>query len=1062
MHLHYKVVLTDASTKVLDLKFKPYYDDTSEILFQKIYASFEYSPTRHPVFQETKKRIGLEDTLPSSEFKVHVVSKLTKIRKDIETDIEDIIHKIQEDDTLIEYKYILIKEFSKESRLLLSLETFESYSEDVSEFEQKAKMLYDSLVSKFTRDVPEREYDMMSVGLDSTIGVSKLTLVSNESMLNADTKRFKSQTMRFVFDKARTDARNVCIAINNSGLDNPYFKISKSADPKKYKKYIVTSGMTYTNFKGFLFIVTVTSGVDIEVYLYQDGRVKTVCLTDTSLDFVVITEYCMSAVMLVLEKVNEHKDIYNISIPITEALFNVSSVSAYIHTPAKYVNQDSLSRFLNSNNRFFNVKDVQTEDALSLVSTVGSAGVYVSDDAYNVNSSHIRISNAKSFGQVSFIIHALYASSELAGGNVDTRKLLKTKSKLQELKKTGVAVRSTECQKERQPILTSGFVSPNSITYNDNIYTCDNPTYPYPGFTKKNKILCCFKNPQNTVLPDEQYSLSNIQYNDNVIFKKFDSSAYYTIDKLGIETQITDNDLIIQLDMFTDGWSGAMTIADLKARVRRMKSFAFKFEIRSDGRIVIDNVPSSEQKLSKHVITTEKQLNYMQLGMLTGSLDLILKNVEGDYRRFGASSTRSVNKNLLNAVSLGLYGEDTSKVETVYQYIYKNPKTDIEGVISKIRTVIGINIILVIVPELVIDNAKFTDHSKARVSCYTEYDITLPYLIIQMNGTATELIVQLRDPTPQTMNSIQCTFDRTSQIIETFYDIILKSCVVSENYPTDYKYKKLKSANDFSRVVVFTNPSGIETAKYGIVRSENGKDILVPIRETNASELSNTTKCVKESALTLATASEYIKTGAVGVIGVVKSKLTDLVIGLVTEYGMSVPVSPGDAPETLKDLSVYDSNSSVDSKLIDSFGKYIRNLESNRDTLHDIKVLLVQIFSKAKTSRKLKAIIQDISDISKGRRRHMGSRVVRIEKIADALADALGADTEDQDDFLIFALQDIANDIINNNSQNCTLVDTLVSIVDESSSASSQDTHDTQDIVLMSIQDISNWLVIHK
>lgn len=163
-------------------------------------------------------------------------------------------------------------------------------------------------------------------------------------------------------------------------------------------------------------------------------------------------------------------------------------------------------------NYLFELKDTRSEEVLSMYykkygkretddvdSERKGLTVNIRDNPYRLDSSIINIYGAFSLNQITTILKQIIVLSLLHNDEVDDdRQKLKQKSHIKDLRKQGVNILSTKCQKPRQPsVADKKAVSKGSyvLKFNNMSYVCPSKEYPYPGFTNEN-IVCCFKKDQ--------------------------------------------------------------------------------------------------------------------------------------------------------------------------------------------------------------------------------------------------------------------------------------------------------------------------------------------------------------------------------------------------------------------------------------------------------------------------------------------------------------------------------------------------------------------------------------
>ena len=187
-----------------------------------------------------------------------------------------------------------------------------------------------------------------------------------------------------------------------------------------------------------------------------------------------------------------------------------------------FVSKTKLNRILMQNfisENLFELKNTSSTDLVSFyykksgkklnVVDIDRKGITVNikDNPYELNSSLLHILTGYNIHQIYLIYYQLYNILELTPSqntddifdeSEDEEQVLKEKSHIKELRKEGINIISTNCQKPRQPLINENVVLNNdsyTLEFKGNKYVCPNPKYPYPGFTNEN-IVCCFKKDQ--------------------------------------------------------------------------------------------------------------------------------------------------------------------------------------------------------------------------------------------------------------------------------------------------------------------------------------------------------------------------------------------------------------------------------------------------------------------------------------------------------------------------------------------------------------------------------------
>lgn len=207
---------------------------------------------------------------------------------------------------------------------------------------------------------------------------------------------------------------------------------------------------------------------------------------------------------------------------------------------------DILSKAFVSEN-LFEQKDTLSEETLSMFykksgvdgtnNSVRGISVTIKDNPYEKDSSVVNILGMHHFRQAQVILQQLFVLSEMYASKSKRNLQVKERSHIKALRKKGVEILSTKCQKPRQPAL-QGDAQPMkdsyTVTFNNISYVCPSKNYPYPGFTNEN-IVCCFKKDQRrrpayvrNIKSDDtdilvQPSNFKVRVHDNATRKKFET-----------------------------------------------------------------------------------------------------------------------------------------------------------------------------------------------------------------------------------------------------------------------------------------------------------------------------------------------------------------------------------------------------------------------------------------------------------------------------------------------------------------------------------------------------------
>ena len=203
--------------------------------------------------------------------------------------------------------------------------------------------------------------------------------------------------------------------------------------------------------------------------------------------------------------------------PIEKSIITIDSVDTTIETDI-FINRTKFESCINQELVSKNILEVKKTESLDVVSAyykkfktreavedIKGITINIRDNPYKEDSSIIKIFGANNQNQSTIItwnILILNEMSDLIKKNglfedFSKKRKIREKTNKKKLKEQGIHFDSRECQAIRQPKLNQDNKLPlkkdgYTITFNNQNYRCDNPNYPYPGFTKSN-IVCCFK-----------------------------------------------------------------------------------------------------------------------------------------------------------------------------------------------------------------------------------------------------------------------------------------------------------------------------------------------------------------------------------------------------------------------------------------------------------------------------------------------------------------------------------------------------------------------------------------
>lgn len=211
---------------------------------------------------------------------------------------------------------------------------------------------------------------------------------------------------------------------------------------------------------------------------------------------------------------------------ITEAL--TCSIYTKILINRSAFNRSLVNTFISD--YVFELKDTISEDILSIYykkygkregddieTERRGITVNIRDNPYKLDSSVITVYSAFNVNQIDAILYQIAAinsssirrrkpsieqeddsESDYSDTDEETVQKIKERSHIKSLRKQGVNILSTKCQKPRQPKVgdeLEPLAGSYTLDYNSIKYICPSKEYPYPGFTNEN-IVCCFKKDQ--------------------------------------------------------------------------------------------------------------------------------------------------------------------------------------------------------------------------------------------------------------------------------------------------------------------------------------------------------------------------------------------------------------------------------------------------------------------------------------------------------------------------------------------------------------------------------------
>ena len=342
-----------------------------------------------------------------------------------------------------------------------------------------------------------------------------------------------SEKIPFVVYSGTGDNKTPKVKIYNKIISDISDNVIKSWVLNEKKKM---NQMTYKKIKGLMikYKLDVLKTKKIEnlfmtIILNEDGEmiVKLNFTQDDDKTFIEdITEMVKIGIDDIIDTINQLDNVYYNSnrLPYTKELdVSINSINVVLATNM-LINKNKLRNMLTKFgiSDIFELKESKDETKLSMyyknygkrdsedmIADKKGITVTVQNNDFKMNSSIISIYSGYSINQIITIVNEISILSLLAqegqksisilDEEIEEQKEIKEKSNIKKLKES-IKTSSTKCQKQKQPkelegTETNEFLEINKksiIKYENRMFICPNPQYPYPGFTSDN-ILCCFK-----------------------------------------------------------------------------------------------------------------------------------------------------------------------------------------------------------------------------------------------------------------------------------------------------------------------------------------------------------------------------------------------------------------------------------------------------------------------------------------------------------------------------------------------------------------------------------------
>lgn len=637
----------------------------------------------------------------------------------------------------------------------------EEYLNNILTEKQKLTKLYDEefdKLGKYYSFIQTNKYDEVS-----TKNIYSISILMKRKSQDNIPSRFINVTQ--LFNDMELSEKIPFVALSGLFLKrkqpairvyNQIFEIG--VQEKEFKNWFVNEKVklgqiSYKKIKGILIKYKLDQGIYLSINLMETGDMNVTFNTNKQLD--ITTDYSKLN-KLILDYIQEfmkyidttYSQIYRKG-SVLDGLSNyeldVTNVTA--SGEVDKIIKTKLSTFLKTryiSETLFDPKDTLNKDVLSMFYKKYGKTILDEDDdgmerkgitttvqnhPENLEQSLVTVNLANSYEQIIVIFSHLQSLGKFVESlngklkdleiedefvfeeEIEGEHKLKMKSNIKQLKEQGVKVLSTNCQKQRQPLISDSLVPLDDsyeLVFNNSRYICDKKDYPYPGFTNEN-IVCCFKKDQRRKEPyirnmasqqlEESVQPSNfmieVKHND-ILYKTFvikslsdfKKHKYHFLNENAELIPIVSNELINKLDEKDDIFLEAVPInviitvppknkcnyipdfskrlpEDIHAQCRDVHKDKKFFGYNLNGYPCCFDKPRKEvvtrkkkevDVLKQHIITTDKILESNRLGTLPNGLDQLF-NIVGKEKEnilFYRMGVIQNNSSLLNVILLAL------------------------------------------------------------------------------------------------------------------------------------------------------------------------------------------------------------------------------------------------------------------------------------------------------------------------------------------------------------------------------------------------------------------------
>lgn len=414
-----------------------------------------------------------------------------------------------------EYEDLTIDDFYIALKIILlqsNKEFYKHFTEDITDFVTKLNNLSKSLSKKYypLQKLLLKYYNDKPDDFDVKLETKWKNITLNILPNNYTDNKKQFIKMEQIFNVLELNNKIPFISINtiqDTPLIKIYNKLLDISTEKEIKSWILNEKkkaniLSYKVIKGLYLVYNIPVINELmTVIIRNNGLIICKISPKNSKDSLEkLKKYMKDGVDYIIDTINKIPSVFLYSKRLqstNNSKIIIDSISGECILSGIKINLNKIENIMNNEiirKNLFAIKDILSTKLLSLnyINTNNPITVNIQDNEYLPNSSIITALNIKTEFQLNIIInHLIYLA-----GNYDTNlKNLKEKSHIKEIRKSGLKIFSTKCQKSRQPILfdSNKFQQQSyTVEYENNIYMCPNPDYPYPGFMADN-LLCCYK-----------------------------------------------------------------------------------------------------------------------------------------------------------------------------------------------------------------------------------------------------------------------------------------------------------------------------------------------------------------------------------------------------------------------------------------------------------------------------------------------------------------------------------------------------------------------------------------